>query len=188
MAGELTSGLFEQACVQHQLAIELVRRQFPVLEQAASLIRQSRERGGKLLLMGNGGSAADAQHIAAEFIGRFRRERAALPALALSTDTSILTSVGNDYGFENIFARQVEGLAARDDVVLGISTSGSSRNVVLGIEAARSRGCTTLALTGEPGVLAGLVDLNIGVPGLPTARVQEAHIFAGHLLCELLDE
>lgn len=180
--------LFERAFAGHQAAIEHLRQQIPQLEQAAALIRRSRERGGKLLIMGNGGSAADAQHIAAEFIGRFQRERAALPALALTTDTSILTSVGNDYGFEHIFARQVEGLAGRDDVVFGLSTSGSSRNVVLAIEAAKSRGCATIAMTGEPGRLAGLVDLHIGIPGLPTARVQEAHILAGHLLCELLDE
>jgi D-sedoheptulose 7-phosphate isomerase len=179
---------FEDACTDHQAAIEHVRRQFTQLEQAAAMIRHSLERGGKLLLIGNGGSAADAQHIAAEFIGRFQRERRALPAIALTTDTSILTSVGNDYGFEHIFARQVEGLARPEDVVLGLSTSGSSRNVVLGIEAARALACMTIALTGEPGRLAAMVDLHIGVPGLPTARVQEAHIFAGHLLCELLDE
>lgn len=184
MAGDV----FDRALSGHQTAIEHVRRQWPQLELAAAMIRASRERGGKLLLMGNGGSAADAQHIAAEFIGRFQRERDALPALALTTDTSILTSVGNDYGFEHVFARQVDGLARPDDVVLGLSTSGSSRNVVVAIEAAKARGCRTIALTGEPGRLAALVDLHIGVPGLPTARVQEAHIFAGHLLCELLDE
>lgn len=179
---------FDHAFAGHQAAIEQVRRQLAQLEQAAAMIRHSRERGGKLLLIGNGGSAADAQHIAAEFIGRYQRERRALPAIALTTDTSILTSVGNDYGFEYIFARQIEGLARPEDVVLGLSTSGSSRNVVLGIEAAKALACMTIALTGEPGKLAALVDLHIGIPGLPTARVQEAHIFAGHLLCELLDE
>jgi D-sedoheptulose 7-phosphate isomerase len=180
--------VLERALAGHNSAVDHVRRQWPQLELAAAMIRASREHGGKLLLLGNGGSAADAQHIAAEFIGRFQRERDALPAIALTTDTSILTSVGNDYGFEHVFARQVDGLARPGDVVFGLSTSGSSRNVVAAIEAAKARGCRTIALTGEPGALAALVDLHIGVPGLPTARVQEAHIFAGHLLCELLDE
>lgn len=182
------AGGLERALNDHLAAIERVREQAPLIEQAAAMIRHSREQGGKLLLMGNGGSAADAQHIAAEFIGRFQHDRAAQPAIALTTDSSILTSVGNDFGFERIFARQVEGLARPEDVVLGISTSGTSRNVVLAIEVAKSRGCATIALTGEPGSLAGMVDLHIGIPGLSTARVQEAHIFAGHLLCELLDE
>ncbi len=184
----MTGELLERALSGHEAAIGHVRRQWPQLERAAAMIRDSRERGGKLLIMGNGGSAADAQHIAAEFIGRFQRERGALPAIALTTDTSILTSVGNDYGFEHVFARQVDGLARAEDIVLGLSTSGSSRNVVAAIEAARARGCRTIALTGEAGKLAAMVDLHIGIPGQPTARVQEAHIFAGHLLCELLDE
>lgn len=178
----------DTAFEQHLIAVEELRRQSDTLQAMGQAIRDSLAAGGKLLLMGNGGSAADAQHIAAEFVGRFRNERRALPALALTTDSSILTSVGNDYGFDAIFARQIEGLAAAGDVVLGISTSGNSRNVVQGIHAARKQGCRTLGLLGNGGELGNLVELAICLPELPTARVQEAHILAGHLLCEMLDE
>ena len=177
----------EQSFNQHEIAINHVKNQVSLIHQAAEMIRKSHQQGGKILLMGNGGSAADAQHIAAELIGRFQKERCAWPALALTTDTSILTSLGNDYGFDIIFSRQIEGLATEKDVVMGISTSGNSKNVILGIQAAKARGCSTIALTGESGQLGELVDLNITIPGLPTSRVQESHIFIGHLLCELLD-
>ena len=180
-------GLFARALEGHEAAIDQVRRQQSRIVLAAELIRKSWMQGGKLLLMGNGGSAADSQHIAAEFLGRFQRDRDPLPALALTTDTSALTAIANDYGFDQIFARQIDGLARPEDVVLGISTSGNSRNVILAMDAASRKGCATIALTGEPGDLAARGDVHVGIRGLPTARVQEAHILVGHLLCELLD-
>jgi D-sedoheptulose 7-phosphate isomerase len=180
--------VFSELFLQHQQAVDLIQEQIPILMQIVAMVRNAHESDGALLLMGNGGSAADAQHIAAELVGRFLKERRALPAIALTTDTSILTAVGNDYGFSQIYSRQIEGIARRNDVVLGISTSGNSENILRGIEAAKRRGCHTVGLTGQPGRLAEMVDLHIGIPGFPTARVQEAHIFIGHMLCELLDD
>jgi len=144
--------------------------------------------GGKVLACGNGGSASDAQHFAAEFIGRFERERPGLAAIALTTDTSILTSVGNDYGFNHIFSRQVEAHCNPGDVVIGISTSGSSANVVAGIEVAKAAGATTIALIGgKGGRLAELCDLVLAMPSTDTPRIQEAHILVGHILCDLIE-
>lgn len=144
-------------------------------------------KGNKILLCGNGGSASDAQHIAAEFVGRFVLERKALPAIALTTDTSILTAIGNDYGFDTIFSRQIEALARPGDVLIAISTSGNSANVCNAIETAVFAGCYTIALTGNSG---GLVEphLNIIVPSNVTSHIQEAHILIGHIICELVDE
>jgi D-sedoheptulose 7-phosphate isomerase len=156
----------------------------------AGLIGDAFEAGGKVLLMGNGGSAADAQHIAAEWVGRFHLERRPLPAIALTTDTSILTSVGNDYGYEQVFARQVRALARPGDVVIAISTSGNSPNVLAATVAARDLGAVTVGLTGGAaggGKLAGLVQHHFNVPHPSTARVQEIHIMVGHILCELVD-
>jgi len=142
----------------------------------------------KLLVFGNGGSAADAQHIAAEFVNRFTVERKPLPALALTTDTSILTSISNDYSFNQIFSKQIKALGKKDDVALGISTSGNSRNVTLAIETARDMGLYTLGLTGcGGGELAGCCDLALVVDSQSTPRIQESHITAGHILCELVD-
>jgi D-sedoheptulose 7-phosphate isomerase len=161
----------------------------PDINRLAELVQASLSRGGKILFMGNGGSAADSQHLAAELVGRFRKERRGLASIALSTDTSILTSVGNDYGFEHVFARQVEALCRPEDVLIGISTSGNSANVLRAIEAGKSIGATTVALTGEGGgKLAALCDLTLAVPSRVTARVQEAHILIGHILCELIDD
>jgi D-sedoheptulose 7-phosphate isomerase len=161
----------------------------PDIVRLAELVQASLSRGGKILLMGNGGSAADSQHIAAELVGRFQRERRGLASIALSTDTSILTSVGNDYGFEHIFSRQVEALCSNKDVLIGISTSGNSANVLRAIEAAKNIGATTVAMTGEGGgKLGALCDLTLAVPTHVTARVQEAHILIGHILCELIDD
>jgi D-sedoheptulose 7-phosphate isomerase len=145
--------------------------------------------GHKLLVFGNGGSAADAQHIAAELVGRYVRERRGLPAIALTTDTSILTSVGNDYGFDHVFARQVEALATPGDVALGISTSGHSPNVRLGLERARAiGGVVTGALLGKTGGdIRTLVDHAVVIPSNDTARIQECHITLGHILCELVE-
>jgi D-sedoheptulose 7-phosphate isomerase len=155
---------------------------------AATAIRDALAAGGKLLIFGNGGSAADAQHMAAELMGRFERERAALAAVALTTDTSILSAIGNDYGFDGVFARQIEGLGRPGDVALGISTSGGSVNVIAALEAARSRGLKTIALTGRDGGAAGrIADIHVNVPDDSTARVQEVHTTLIHALCDLVE-
>ena len=157
--------------------------------KAVVSISEAIRRGNKLLIAGNGGSAADAQHIAAEVVGRFYRERRGLPAIALTTDTSILTSIGNDYGFEQIFSRQIEALGRKGDVFLGISTSGNSVNVVNAVRKAAELGITTVGLTGEEGgKLKGLVDILIAVPSSNTPRIQEVHITIGHIICELVEQ
>ena len=147
-----------------------------------------RRGGGKLLLFGNGGSAADAQHVAAELVGRFTRERVALAAMALTTDTSVLTSVGNDYAFDRVFARQVEALGRPGDVALGISTSGASPNVVAALEAARALRMHTIALTGSDGGAVGRVAaIHLNVPSDVTARVQEVHRTLLHVICDIVE-
>jgi D-sedoheptulose 7-phosphate isomerase len=159
----------------------------PVLDAAAA-IAESLRGGGKLLLFGNGGSAADAQHVAAEFVGRFQRERAALAAIALTADTSVLTSIGNDYAFERMFARQVEALGRRGDVAFGISTSGRSPNVLAGLTTARERGLKTLALTGgDGGAIGKAADTHLNVAADSTARVQEVHRTLLHVICDLVE-
>ena len=155
---------------------------------AAALITQCLRSGGKLLLFGNGGSAADAQHLAAEFVGRFRIERQALPAIALTTDSSILTAVGNDYGFDQIFARQVQALGRPGDVAIGISTSGNSLNVNSAITQAAKQELKTIGLAGKDGgSLAKCVDISITVASTNVAMIQECHITIGHILCELVE-
>jgi D-sedoheptulose 7-phosphate isomerase len=157
--------------------------------EAASLIISCLQSGSKLLFFGNGGSAADAQHLAAEFVGRFVRERAALPALALTTDSSILTAVGNDYGFDQVFARQIQALARPGDVAVAISTSGNSPNVLEGMKAAKKGKLKTIGLTGKNGgALSKEADLTITIASTSTAKIQECHIAVGHLLCELTEE
>jgi len=143
--------------------------------------------GNKILLFGNGGSAADAQHIAAEFVNRLQIERPPLAALALTTDTSILTSIGNDYDFSDIFSKQIRALGKKDDIAIGISTSGNSPNVVKGVLAARKIGLFTIGLTGPGGKLAECTDLLLSVDTKTAARIQESHILVGHVLCELVD-
>ena len=144
--------------------------------------------GNKVILFGNGGSASDAQHIAAEFTGRFVKERKGLPAIALTTDTSALTAIGNDYGFNQIFSRQVEAIAKSGDVVIGISTSGNSDNVYTAIETANILGCYSITLTGKDGGrIKSLSKLNININSPITARIQEMHILAGHLICSVVD-
>src|SRR5438105_2965653 len=157
--------------------------------EAADLITMCLRADGKLLFFGNGGSAADAQHLAAEFVGRFVRERAGLPAIALTTDSSILTAVGNDYGFDQIFARQVQALGRPGDVAIAISTSGNSPNILEGIKAARKGYLKTIGLSGKDGgLLATEADVVITIASTSTARIQECHITIGHLLCELTEE
>ena len=156
---------------------------------AALAISVALNNGGKIVLFGNGGSAADAQHIAAEFVGRFVRERGPWPAMALTTDTSVLTAIGNDYGFEHVYSRQVKALSAEDDVAIAISTSGRSANIVEGVRAARAVGATTVGLLGgDGGQVAPLVDIAIIVPSTITQRIQECHIAIGHIICELVEK
>jgi D-sedoheptulose 7-phosphate isomerase len=158
------------------------------IARAVRTIADALRAGGKVLLFGNGGSASDATHIAAEFLGRFQRERAPQPAVALGDNTAAVTAIANDYGFEHVFARQLHGLAAAGDVAIAISTSGRSRNVLAGAAAARELGLQTIALTGgDGGELARAVDVAIVVPAQATARIQEAHILIGHVLCELVE-
>jgi D-sedoheptulose 7-phosphate isomerase len=156
---------------------------------AADIISAAFAAGGRLLLAGNGGSAADAQHIAAELSGRFLRERRALPALALHGNTSAVTAIGNDYGYENVFARELSAHARAGDVLLAISTSGNSPNILRAIDAAREYGLTVIGLTGESGGrMRSLCDLCLCVPSRSTPRIQEMHITIGHTICELVEE
>jgi len=142
----------------------------------------------KLLFFGNGGSAADSQHIAAEFIGRFQKERRALPAIALTTDTSILTALSNDYGYDTVFARQIAGLGRKGDIAVGISTSGNSPNVLKGIQAAKKMGLKTVSFTGgNGGKLAKMTDISLIVPSKITARIQESHLVMAHAICEMVE-
>jgi len=184
------SDIVRNCFAAHREVMETVERDLApaIFEVARTLVAVFRG-GGKLLVMGNGGSASDAQHLAAEIVGRFRLERKALPAIALSTDTSILTAVGNDYGFDSVFLRQVEALAAQGDVVMGISTSGSSANVLEALRLAREKGCVTIGLLGRDGGAIGKsADMALVVPASDTARIQEAHITIIHILCQLLEQ
>jgi len=181
------SSLLAEAAEVHR-ALSGDRHLASALARGAAAIRRAIGAGGKVLVFGNGGSAAEAQHFAAEFVGRFARERAGLAAIALSTDTSALTAIANDYGFARVFARQVEALGRPGDVALGISTSGTSENVVAALEAARAAGLTTIGLTGrDGGRMAALVDVHVNVPHQSTARVQEAQLTLLHALCDLVE-
>ena len=158
------------------------------VERVATAIKAALANGKKVLFCGNGGSAADSQHLAAEFVGRFQKERQGLPAIALTVDTSILTAVGNDYGFDKVFVRQVEALGNEGDVLVGISTSGTSPNVLAAVELAKVKGMYCVGMTAANGAkLAELCDECIAVPAKVTARAQEMHILIGHILCELVD-
>jgi D-sedoheptulose 7-phosphate isomerase len=160
-----------------------------IVASVSQLLVETLGKGNKLLLFGNGGSAADGQHIAAEFVGRFAFDRPALPALALSVNTSCLTAIGNDYGFDQVFSRQIEALARQGDLAIGISTSGNSPNVLHGLSAARKMGLSTVALTGcTGGKLKNLVDHCICAPSSDTPRIQECHILIGHIIAELVEE
>ena len=163
--------------------------QAPSIAAAAEAMIKALRAGGKIMLCGNGGSAADAQHLAAELVGRYRKDRAPLAALALTVDTSALTAIANDYAFEEVFARQVTGLGRPGDLLLALSTSGDSANVLAAVAAARTRGIATIALTGAGGGrLAPLADLAIRVPAEPTNAVQELHIAVGHILCGIVED
>jgi D-sedoheptulose 7-phosphate isomerase len=180
--------LLRKALADHQGVMTQLSSLLPEIDKVGQVMRTCLQRGNKILLMGNGGSAADSQHIAAEIVGRYKRERRGLPAIALTTDTSILTAVGNDYGFDQVFSRQVEALCDAQDVVVGISTSGNSANVVKAIEVAKQAGGITVLLSGGTGgKLAAMCDYKLIMPAKETARVQEAHLFVAHSLCEIMD-
>ena len=183
------SSLIERNLNEHLELFSGLLSLAPLVEQASKRIAEALRSGHKLMLCGNGGSAADSQHIAAELTGRFVKDRAPLAAMALSTDTSALTCIANDYSFDEVFSRQIRGLGRAGDCLLAISTSGNSRNVVHAVEAARSVGMSTIGLLGrDGGQLRAGCDLSIVVNSLSTARIQEAHIFVGHTLCGRIEE
>ena len=184
-AAAVVQAVFDEAIALHVRMRGVM--QAPVVE-AAVAISAALGAGGKLLVFGNGGSAADAQHMAAEFVGRFQRERPAMAAIALTTDSSIVTSLANDYTFDWVFARQIEAIARRGDVALGISTSGGSPNVLTALEAANARGLTTIALTGRDGGPIGkAATIHLNVDHASTARIQEVHRTVIHAICELVE-
>ena len=182
--------IIQQRIAEH-IALAQVLSKSEILEQikiVAATIKEALKQGHKVMFCGNGGSAADSQHLAAEFVGRFQKERRGLPALALTVDTSILTAVGNDYGYDRVFERQVEALGNAGDVLIGISTSGNSGNVVAAVKLAKEKGIYCVGMTAAGGgKLADLCDECLAVPDKVTARAQEMHILIGHILCELVD-
>jgi len=171
-----------------QLKESFVNDNLSNIVRVVNVMTAALKAGNKVLIFGNGGSAADAQHLAAEFVNRFMIERPPLPAIALSTDTSIITSIGNDYDFSEIFSKQIRALGQSGDIAWGISTSGRSKNVFKGLEQAKKMGLITLALTGKDGGdIAGIVDYNLNVASDSTPRIQEVHITVGHVLCQMID-
>ena len=183
------SRIFTETIAAHLEVIRALDQERPVLERIAARMSRALLAGRKILWCGNGGSAADAQHLAAELVGRFLCERRALPSMALSTNTSILTAIGNDYGYEQVFRRQVEALCAPGDVLVGISTSGNSQNVCLALEAAREIGAFTVAFVGQGGgAMAKIADEALKIPSRATPRIQEGHILCGHMLCDYIEQ
>ncbi len=181
---EIRRQLAESARVKQSFPDELVERISQLAEKSAAALRAE----GKIVFFGNGGSAADALHLAAELVVRLRDERKGLAALALTTNPSVLTAAGNDYGFERIFSRQIESLVAANDILVALTTSGNSPNILRGVEAGRARGAFTAAFTGETGgALAGKVDLLLNVPSRDPQRIQESHITIGHIACSLIE-
>ncbi len=164
-----------------------IKNNIDIIQRGADMLANCLTSGHKIMIFGNGGSAADAQHIAAEFVNRFQIERPPLAALALTTDTSIITSIGNDYHFDEIFSKQIRALGKKDDIAIGISTSGNSKNVIQAINAGRKIGMFTIGLTGSGGELAECADLVFAVKSDTTARIQEAHITLGHIFCDLVE-
>jgi D-sedoheptulose 7-phosphate isomerase len=184
-AEEIRRQLEESARVKQSFSDELIGRIGQFAEKSAASLRG----GGKIVFFGNGGSAADALHLAAELVVRLRSDRRGLAALALTTNPSVLTAAGNDYGFERIFSRQIESLVAPQDILVALSTSGESPNIVRGVEAGRARGAYIVGFTGETGgALAGKVDLLLNVPSQDPQRIQEAHITIGHIACALIEQ
>jgi D-sedoheptulose 7-phosphate isomerase len=189
-APKLAASLLTDSLQEHLETIQsLLRSTINDIEQSGQMICDALVAGKKVLLCGNGGSAADAQHIAAELVGCYEKQRRSWPAIALTTDTSALTAVSNDLGYEQVFARQLAGLAQAGDVLIAISTSGRSKNVLRAVERARELGCRSIALTGSSSdPLGSLCDFTVAVPASRTSRVQEAHITIGHLWCEMVDQ
>jgi D-sedoheptulose 7-phosphate isomerase len=178
----------ELSLAGHKKALELLEGKLSDIEKIASLFISSLASGGKIIFMGNGGSAADAQHLAAELVGRFKINRRALAAISLSSNTSIITAVGNDFGFMDIFARQIEAIAGSGDLVVGISTSGNSENIIRAVSKAKDMGIKTICFLGKDGgKLKNLVDFSLLIPSPDTPRVQEMHILAGHIICEMVE-
>jgi D-sedoheptulose 7-phosphate isomerase len=172
-----------------QVKEEILRNQIDQIAQIAQLMIDCLKKDGKVIVFGNGGSASDSQHIAAELVGRFKKDRSALAAIALTTNTSILTSLANDYGYDVVFSRQLEALGKKNDVVLGISTSGKAKNVALGIKQAKKMGIKTVVLSGgDGGDIVKLADVSLVVPSKITARIQEAHITIAHIICEMIEQ
>lgn len=185
MKEQIISKLRESAELKLRFAKESIKE----IAEATKIIHKSLKSGGKILIFGNGGSAADAQHIAAEFVNRYQKERKALPAIALTTDSSILTSIGNDSSFDNIFLRQIEALGKKGDVAWGISTTAKSQNILKALEFAKSEGLKTIGFTGgDAGKINKIVDCCIKVPSTSTPRVQELHITVAHIICELVED
>lgn len=182
--------MIKQVIEEHMRTIEKMQETcLTDIQKFAAACKEALATGNKILLLGNGGSAADCQHMAAEIVGRFEKERRGLPAIALTTDTSILTAVANDYGFDQVFSRQVEALAVPGDVVIGISTSGNSLSVVNALTVARDRGAITCGLTGQNGgKMNGVCDICVRIPSAKTARIQEGHSLTIHIICQLIDE
>ena len=183
MLEDIRQVLLESAEVKRQLLVSA-----PLIQRIADRLIEVLQSGQKIMVCGNGGSAADAQHLAAELVGRFTMERRAFPAIALTTNSSTLTAWANDYSYETVFARQVEALACAGDALIGISTSGNSANILRAVEAAKSRNVHTIGLSGKGGQLADLADLCVCVPSRSTPRIQEAHITVIHILCALIEE
>lgn len=181
-------GIFENSIAEHLRVINELRQLEPVLKRVAMLMTRAILDGKRILWCGNGGSAADSQHLAAELVGRFLVERRGLPSIALTTNTSILTAIGNDYGYEHVFRRQVEALCQSGDVVVGLSTSGNSENVCSALETARNLGAITVAFTGQNGsLMSGIADETLFIPSTETPRIQEGHILCGHMLCDYIE-
>lgn len=182
------SSIFDRAIDEHTAVVNSLREQQPLMQKIAEKMTSAILAGHKVLWCGNGGSAADSQHLAAELMGRFRRERRGLASIALTTDTSILTAIANDYGYEKVFQRQVEALCTGGDVVVGISTSGSSKNVCVALETARQCGAFTVAFTGQDGgAVASVAQVTLRIASKNTARIQEAHILCGHMICDWIE-
>jgi D-sedoheptulose 7-phosphate isomerase len=172
-----------------QVKEEILRNQIDQIVEIAQLMIDCLKKDGKVIVFGNGGSASDSQHIAAELVGRFKKDRSALAGIALTTNTSILTSLANDYGYDVVFSRQIEALGKKNDVVWGISTSGKAKNVALGIKQAKKMGIKTVALSGgDGGDIVKLADVSLLVPSKITARIQEAHITIAHIICEIIEQ
>lgn len=172
-----------------QVKEELLRKHIGEIIEITDAVIACLRSGGKVILFGNGGSASDCQHIAAELIGRFKKDRAAMPAIALTTNSSVLTSLANDYGYDVVFAKQIEALGQKNDIAIGISTSGKAKSVAAGIRQAKKAGIKTIALTGgDGGELVKLADISLLIPSTVTARIQESHITVGHIVCELVEQ